>query len=230
MAEVLRDTFFGSDPGAILPGDAGFHDTKATSEFVQFYYNQVAEKDFCRIVFPGNKQSIWDQPVREKDKIRYARHWALYKEGKDQLQGQTMLESWGDMDQGSIEIYHQFHIKTVEQLAQLPDVNMSNFPPGHASLAYRHRELAKTFMEQKAHSMGYDEAVSLATRSQEAAEEAIREVARLRQELDAEKSKARITEAEFPKHAGGPWYLLSNGEKIKGKGAAQEAELKLAIG
>lgn len=32
---------------------------------------------------------------------------------------------------------------------------------------------------------------------------------------------------EFPKHVGGGLYLLSNGEKIKGKDAALEAEEKL---
>jgi hypothetical protein len=35
-------------------------------------------------------------------------------------------------------------------------------------------------------------------------------------------------ESEFPKHTGGPWYVLSNGEKIQGKeeAIAAEAELK----
>jgi hypothetical protein len=32
---------------------------------------------------------------------------------------------------------------------------------------------------------------------------------------------------EFPKHVGGGLYVLSNGEKIKGKAAALEAEEKL---
>jgi hypothetical protein len=30
--------------------------------------------------------------------------------------------------------------------------------------------------------------------------------------------------AAFPKHAGGPWYELSNGERVKGKFAAEKAE------
>lgn len=32
---------------------------------------------------------------------------------------------------------------------------------------------------------------------------------------------------EFPKHSGGGWYLLSNGEKIKGKEEAMLAEEEL---
>jgi hypothetical protein len=43
-----------------------------------------------------------------------------------------------------------------------------------------------------------------------------------------ETSNEPSQESEFPKHAGGPWYVLSNGEKIQGKeeAIAAEAELK----
>jgi hypothetical protein len=35
---------------------------------------------------------------------------------------------------------------------------------------------------------------------------------------------------EFPKHTGGGYYELSNGEKVKGKGAAEKAEKALKSG
>jgi hypothetical protein len=35
---------------------------------------------------------------------------------------------------------------------------------------------------------------------------------------------------EFPKHTGGGWYLLSNGEKVQGKDEAVEAEKALKAG
>jgi hypothetical protein len=45
---------------------------------------------------------------------------------------------------------------------------------------------------------------------------------------EPEGSKQSSEENEFPKHTGGPWYVLSNGEKIQGKeeALAAEAELK----
>jgi hypothetical protein len=45
---------------------------------------------------------------------------------------------------------------------------------------------------------------------------------------EPEASKESSEESEFPKHTGGPWYMLSNGEKIQGKdeAVAAEAELK----
>lgn len=35
------------------------------------------------------------------------------------------------------------------------------------------------------------------------------------------------TESEFPKHTGGGWYELSNGEKVQGKEEAIQAESEL---
>jgi hypothetical protein len=45
---------------------------------------------------------------------------------------------------------------------------------------------------------------------------------------EPEGSNQSPEESEFPKHTGGPWYVLSNGEKIQGKeeAIAAEAELK----
>jgi hypothetical protein len=40
-------------------------------------------------------------------------------------------------------------------------------------------------------------------------------------------SRESSEENEFPKHTGGPWYVLSNGEKIQGKEEAIAAEANL---
>lgn len=44
---------------------------------------------------------------------------------------------------------------------------------------------------------------------------------------EPEESKQSSEESEFPKHTGGPWYVLSNGEKIQGKEEALAAESEL---
>jgi hypothetical protein len=44
---------------------------------------------------------------------------------------------------------------------------------------------------------------------------------------EPETSKESSEESEFPKHTGGPWYTLSNGEKIQGKEVALAAEAEL---
>lgn len=42
------------------------------------------------------------------------------------------------------------------------------------------------------------------------------------------RGRAYKVEQTYPKHTGGPWYELSNGEKVSGKANAEEKELKLA--
>lgn len=42
-----------------------------------------------------------------------------------------------------------------------------------------------------------------------------------------QKEKEQSEEVEYPKHTGGPWYELSNGEKIQGKDEAVQAEKEL---
>ncbi|MGM0853080.1 MAG: hypothetical protein ACQEWI_10775 [Bacillota bacterium] len=44
---------------------------------------------------------------------------------------------------------------------------------------------------------------------------------------EPETSNESSEESEFPKHTGGPWYVLSNGEKIQGKEEAFAAEAEL---
>jgi hypothetical protein len=46
-------------------------------------------------------------------------------------------------------------------------------------------------------------------------------------EIADHEPKESSEENEFPKHTGGPWYVLSNGEKIQGKEDAIAAEANL---
>ncbi len=229
MAELRRDSFHGLDPDGV---GASFHEDPGGTH-VEFYYHKVAQKDFCRMVFPGNRLTVWDQPVREKDKLRFPQQWRLYKEGKDQLHGQTMLQSWGDIDPGSVEIYQGLHILTVEQLANVPDANMGNMPPGHMPLAYRHREMAREYVQQQKQSAGFDQALEAAQQSQDVARAAVKENAELRaqiEELQRRMDAQRLTDpaAVYPKVAkkkpGGWIYELSNGELVTGKKAAEDAQ------
>lgn len=42
--------------------------------------------------------------------------------------------------------------------------------------------------------------------------------------------KVSDNKSEYPKHSGGGWYILSNGEKIQGKDKAIEAENDFKVG
>lgn len=233
QGQVTRGSFYDADPDAYGPG----YQQREGGEIASFYRNEVADKDYCKIVFPGNKLTVWNQPAREQDKRRFAREWMLYEQGKDQLHGQTMLDAWGAVDAGSIEIYNANNIKTVEQLAALPDGNMNHFPPGHANLAYRHRQMAQKHLEEKQASAGFDQALAAAQKSQDVASAALEENAELKEQLEELKRRMDATEtapapeSTFPrvhKRKPGGWeYQLSDGKIIAGKKAAEDAQLVL---
>lgn len=220
MSDLMRGSFQGTDPGA---GAGLARDEKNAGTFVEFYFNEFTQRDHCRMEFPGNKLTVWDQPVREKDKQLYRPQWQAYKEGKSRFSGQTMLENWGQMDRGSVPVYKSMHINTVEHLAMLPDVNLKDFPPGFGGTARRHREMAQEFLARKEKEAISADAMEAARQSQAVAEQAIAEAQALREQVAAMQSEP-AAQADYPRHAGGPWYYLSNGEKVKGKDAAHEAE------
>lgn len=232
--EVYRGSFDSADPSDFKPD----YDTGGGEEQVEFYFNPVAEKDYCRMLFPGNKLTVWDQPVREVDKQRFYRQWSLYKEGKDQLGGKTPINVWGEIDPGSVEEYRAMRIQTVEALAALPDANVSQFPPGMQHLAYRHRDMARTYLRRKQQSAGFDQALEAAQQSQDVAQQALDENAALKAQLD--ELQRKLAQGEAPatpdnenwprlhKRKPGGWlYELSNGEIVSGKEQAQLAQSAL---
>lgn len=50
------------------------------------------------------------------------------------------------------------------------------------------------------------------------------------QEAPKDEDPGEANESEFPKHTGGGYYELSNGEKVKGKEAAEKSENALKSG
>jgi len=236
MPELNRDSYHGVDPANVTPG--AHEDVGAVG--VEFYFNEVAQKDYCRIVFPGDRQKEWNQPVREVDQRRFPQQWSLYQQGKSQLGDQMSLKSWAKIDPGSASMYESYlFVKTVEQLAHFPDGNMINVPAGQKQLLRRHRDMAREYVRTKQESAGFNKAISAAEQSQQVAERALAENSELRQQMadlqarleTQSRPRARTapkTEAPFPAYAGGKGraaqYSLSNGDVVIGKAKAVEAE------
>ena len=235
---VYREKFAEADPDNFAPD----HSTDSGTE-VEFYYNPVAEKDYCRMAFPGNRLTEWNQPVREQDKIRFHQQWELYKAGKDQLGGRTLLNVWGEIDPGSVAEYRMMNVQTVEALAAVSDQNLTNFPSGMQQLAFRHREMARAYLKKKEQSSGFNQAIEAAEASQEIAQKAVddarqaqKESAELRSQLAdlrrrLEAQAAPEGNADFPrlhKRKPGGWeYELSDGKIVVGKEAAHQAQALL---
>lgn len=127
---------FGQAPGGLPPGMGPGHDDKL---HVHFYMkpridvvestkaNRPIYKDvaFVTVMIPGDKNNIvtaevWDLHIR-----RWPQHWAQFQAGvKDQVVG-TPLKVAPFLTESHIEELAYFKIRTIEQLANLSDANMT---------------------------------------------------------------------------------------------------------
>lgn len=121
---------------------------------VEFYEKLYEQKptDFVRIMAPGNKENIWDQPVREIDKQNYPRHWLFYqmKKTDGQVFG-TPLAEWAaafaeDEALGhQIAELHLLKFQSVDQVASMTDTQVQKVGMGAAGL----RERARSYLASK---------------------------------------------------------------------------------
>jgi hypothetical protein len=103
------------------------------------------EKDFVKIMIPGDKYSSVDTQVTTQHQQRFPTQWARYQAGQEQATSGTPLESWPQMTVGMVASLKAVNISTVEQLAELSDANASQIMGNHDL-----RRRAKAFLEAAA--------------------------------------------------------------------------------
>jgi hypothetical protein len=87
------------------------------------------EMEMVDIRIPGSRDNIVVRPVREKDKQRFPRHYAAFKqrmESSEKLVG-TPLDQWPLLTKSQVEELKFFNIRTVEHLAGAPDSTGQKF-------------------------------------------------------------------------------------------------------
>ena len=127
---------FGQAPGGLPPGMGLGHDDKL---HVHFYMkprididasskaNRPIYKDvpFVTIMIPGDKNNIVTAEVWDLHRRRFPAHWEQFLAGvKDQVVG-TPLKVAPFLTEAHIEELAYFKIRTIEQLADLSDANMT---------------------------------------------------------------------------------------------------------
>ena len=83
--------------------------------------------EYIRIFVPGDKTQQVHRPVREDDKRRFARQYAAYKAGQSEALVGTPLAQWPGITRSQVEELAYFHVRTVEQLANMQEGNASRF-------------------------------------------------------------------------------------------------------
>ena len=122
--------------------------------FVEFYvYDKVPYKDtpFVRIMVPGDKTNIIEQPAREHHKERFIRQWLHFQ--SQNTDGQvigTMLDKWNkdkpeDFNEHQMAELQILKFQTVEQVATATDAQLQRIGMGAAGL----RERARGYLTQR---------------------------------------------------------------------------------
>lgn len=85
------------------------------------------ELEYVQIMVPGSKSSIITRPATPMDKQRFSRHYAAFKANTEaeHIEG-TLLEHWGGVNKAQAEELRFYNIRTVEQLAKMPDNQTQN--------------------------------------------------------------------------------------------------------
>lgn len=122
-------------------------------------------KPFVRIMVPGDKNNIFDQPATEEHKLRFHRQWLHFQMQTNQADvvGTPLLlwhqERPEEISFGQLEELNIMKFQTVEQIALASDAQINRIGMGGGGL----RERARSFLAAKstqASSMELDQAKS----------------------------------------------------------------------
>lgn len=153
--------------------------------FVEFYTFEHPNTDvkkpyqgvpFVRIVVPGDKTNVVEQPVRESHKQRFPRQWLHYQmQNNDAHLIGTPLKDWhlarpDEINQMQLEELSILKFQTVEQVATASDMQLQKVGMGAAGM----RDKARSYLLNKNQSS-----------SQSEIEETKRELAELKQQMAA---------------------------------------------
>lgn len=132
--------------------------------FVEFYEHEKEPYrgfDFVKIMNPGDKTSVFDQPATEAHKMRFPRHWVAYQSrkmgGEASVIG-TPLGQWAqerpdDLTGGQLSELSTLGFTTAEQVAGASDHQIQRVGMGGLGL----RERARNYLSNKGRSAGSDE-------------------------------------------------------------------------
>jgi hypothetical protein len=100
-------------------------------------------REYVEILCPGDKDTIIDRPVRKLDRYVWREKYLAFKRNETQETPGTPLTEWEGVTPERAKELEYFRIRTVEQLADVPDSNLGNL--GHTARA--ERDKAKGYLE-----------------------------------------------------------------------------------
>lgn len=87
------------------------------------------DREFIRIIVPGDKDNMPVRQVRPSDVEAYRERYNRFKAGLSQVTTGTPLEMLPGISKAQAKELAHFHVRTVEQLAAISDGNLQNIGP-----------------------------------------------------------------------------------------------------
>ena len=135
----------------MLDSDIGNGDQHLHVEFYTHEKEPYKDKPFVRIIVPGDKTNVIDQPVREDHKARFPRQWLHFQMKSDN--GQVIGTSLPDWNKDQPEEFTDYQMaelqilkfQTVEQVATASDGQLQRVGMGATGL----RDKARAYLLSK---------------------------------------------------------------------------------
>jgi hypothetical protein len=83
--------------------------------------------EYVDIQVPGDRTSQIIRPINDQDKLKWPRHYELFKARGEEAKIGTPLEQWPPITPALVQELKHFGVETVEQLANLADSAAQNF-------------------------------------------------------------------------------------------------------
>lgn len=97
-------------------------------------YPQFDDVDFIIIMAPGEKDALFEGPVRESDKSRFRLAWEAYKANREQPSHGMPIDQWPLISAARVSELKASGVPTVEALANVSDENLRNLGMGGRDL------------------------------------------------------------------------------------------------
>jgi hypothetical protein len=134
-----------------LDSDTSNADAQLHVTFYEADFEPYKGVPFIRIMVPGDKTNIIEQPVKDHHKRRFAQKWLAYQmaNGSENVVG-VPLKQWNEekpdqLTRGQLDELFALGFRTVEQVASANDRQIQRIGMGAAGL----REKAKTYLGGK---------------------------------------------------------------------------------
>jgi len=156
----------------MLDSDIGNGDQHLHVEFYTYDKDPYKDRPFVRIIVPGDKTNVVDQPVRDDHKARFPRQWLHFQmQGEPQAIG-TPLQEWckdqpvefTDYQMAELQI---LKFQTVEQVATASDGQLQRVGMGATGL----RDKARAYLLNKNQSESSSELAKTRTELEELKEQ-----------------------------------------------------------